>query len=72
MWNWLKRKGSKHAPARSAGQRSADRALAHEDRKLREADGLSGEIMSAARELRALGVQNDFAGKLRRSLGGTN
>jgi len=28
--------------------------------------------MSAVRELRALGVQNDFAGKVRRAMGGTN
>jgi hypothetical protein len=70
--SWLKRKGSKTAPAPSAGQRTADRALAHEDRKLREADGRSSEIMSAVRELRALGVQNDFAGKVRRAMGGTN
>lgn len=70
MWGWLKRKGSKTAPAPSAGQRTADRAVEHEGRKLREVERGNDEIMSAARELRALGIQNDFAGKLRRAMGG--
>lgn len=73
MLSWLKRKGSKtSAPAQSAGQRSAERAVKREDDKLREVDERTGEIIAAARELRALGTQNDFAGRLRRAMGGAN
>jgi hypothetical protein len=71
VWNWLKRKGSKPgAPAVSAGQFAADKALEKEDRKLREMNGRTGEIIGAAESLKALGVQNDFAVKIRRAMGG--
>ncbi len=70
MPNWLKRKGSKPAPAATAGQDAADKALDKETQKLRKVNAKTDEIMEAAGVLKHLGDQNDFAVRLRRAMGG--
>lgn len=70
MRSWRKRKGSKPAPAATAGQTAADKALDKETQKLRRAKVQTGGIIEAAETLKRLGQQNDFAAKIHRALGG--
>lgn len=49
---------------------AADRALAREDQKLEKVHGETSEIMEAAATLKRLGERNDFAARIRHSLGG--
>lgn len=71
MLSWRRGRRKDRAPASTAGQREADRALAKEDRKLRAVRGRTSEILEAAEELKALGSKNDFAARLRDALGGS-
>lgn len=71
MLSWLKGRRKHPAPAATAGQREADKALDKETRKLRTVQGRTNEILEAAEELKALGARNDFAARLRDAMGGS-
>jgi hypothetical protein len=68
LLGWL-RKTPKQRPADS-GQSAADRAVKHEQTKLAAAHKETRKIHAEAGTLKRLGEQNDFAGKLRRAMGG--
>lgn len=68
MLSWLRTRRKARPP--DAGQRAADKALANENKKLGAVTRESRTIREEARELKRLGEQNDFAGKLRRAMGG--
>lgn len=68
MRGWLRKKPEKR-PACS-GQQDADRAVEQERAKLAAAHNETRKIHAEAGALKRLGEQNDFAGKLRRAMGG--
>lgn len=69
--NWLKRMMRRRPVPLTHGQRTARRALAREEEKLREVAAETPEIMEAVEELKLLGSQNDFAVKIFKAMGGT-
>lgn len=68
MLSWLKVR-RKSPPAKTAGQKEADRALVGEDRKLAKANTETSAILEAAGALKRLGEQNDFAARIKHALG---
>lgn len=70
--NWLRRMRAKRHGSRppSAGQREAERAVRAEERKLERTATESHAILEAAERLKELGASNDFAARIRHSLGG--
>lgn len=73
MLGWLKirRKRMAAAPACTAGQHEANKALDAETRKLQAIRKETRTIRATAEVLKGLGEQNDFAGRLRDAMGGT-
>lgn len=68
MLSWLRTKRRPHPD--EPGQEAAEQALEHEDRKLGAVHRQTRTIHSEAGALKRLGEENDFAGKLRRAMGG--
>lgn len=69
--NWLKRRANKRITRPTAEQREAGRALADQEKKLREVTAGNPEILKEAERLKRLGSRNDFAARIREAMGGT-
>lgn len=66
---WRKRR-SEEAPASTAGQREADKALGKAEARLERTHEDTHEILTVADRLRHLGERNDFAQRIKEALGG--
>lgn len=65
---WLKRRTER--PVSTSGQREADKALGKAEARLERAQDDTHEILDVADVLRRLGERNDFAQRIKQSLGG--
>lgn len=68
MLSWLKVRRNR-SPAKTAGQREAEKALVGEDRKLAKTETETSAILEAAGTLKRLGESNDFAARIKHALG---